>query len=123
MPRFKIFAGLGGGFGGKCYQYTTEDGYDKETATEEAYQQACDIFENQIGNGIEGYEDWRQEAESNIDFDEIPEEEWESAISEYMDGAEAEARESWIDYAAVEVKEGESEDDDDYEYVEEEEDF
>lgn len=115
MAKYKIYAGLDGGFGGATYQYTTEEGYDEDAAMNEAYYQACDIFESQIGSGMDGYEEWRTEAESNIDFDDLEEDEIEDAINEYMTELEAEARENWIEYYVIQVDEDENEDDEDYE--------
>ena len=103
MPFYKIYAGLGGGFGGAFYQCTDEyESYDD--AMEHAYQLACDVYEMQEGSGCDGWEDFLAEAESDVDesdYDDI--EEYNAAIEEYAAQASEEARESWVDYHVVET--------------------
>ena len=48
MPKYKIFAGLGGGFGGATY-ITTIDNVEKSDAELEAYEKACNIYYNYGG--------------------------------------------------------------------------
>lgn len=43
---WKIYAGLGGGFGGAQYRYTTEEPMTEEEASEEAYQAACEYYDS-----------------------------------------------------------------------------
>lgn len=104
MPFYKIYAGLGGGFGGASYQLTDE--YESyESAMEHAYQLACDSYEMQEGSGCDGWEDFLAEAESEVcmsDFND-DEEEYQQAIEEYAAQASEEARESWVDYHVVET--------------------
>lgn len=97
--KYKIYAGLSGGFGGAVYQYTTEDCTFDE-ANMEAYNAACDEFESYEGlHGIPSSDDYYNEARSNLeesDYDSI--EEYEDAVNEYACALEAEERESWIEY-------------------------
>lgn len=102
MEKYKIYAGLGGGFGGETLQGIWKY-HDIEEAEADAYQKACEIFEAQIGLGMDGYEEWRNEAESEIDDDDLSPEEYEDAISEYMTQIEEDARESWIEYHVEKV--------------------
>ncbi len=92
---FKIYAGLGGSFGGAEYIETIE-AIDIDNATEYAYHMAIEEYQSYEGNyGIMDMEDIRQEFEDEgIDYDESDVEE------RYTDELEM-----WIDYFAVEVTE------------------
>lgn len=103
MPKYKIFAGLAGGFGGAVEQYTIEC-ENKEQAEDIAYQEACDYFDNQLGTGMEGWEDFMEEARGEIFEDEFDtDEEYERALEDYATQMESDARESLIDYYVEEV--------------------
>lgn len=106
MPKFKIYAGLGGGFGGLklvgAYEYNNH-----EEAMEDA--RIIAIEEYQMYEGYHGLRDLEQIIEEDFEGmseEEIGEEELEHAYMEEM--------ESWIDYDAEEV-------DDNYEYSEDDE--
>ena len=88
--KFKIFAGLGGGFGG-----ATERGIfefkNEEEANDYAYQQACEEYESMEGlHGLRSYNEIMEE-------DGLGEEEAELAYNE--------EREEWLDWRVEEVKE------------------
>ena len=104
MPQFRIYAGLGGGCGGAYYQ-ETDDFNTKEEAETRAYEIACECYESQQGSGIEGWEDFMEEARSEIDSqgDNLDDEEYEQAVEAYAIGLEDEARESWVDYYVIKV--------------------
>lgn len=109
MPFYKIYAGLGGGFGGAFYCYTGEYKDTKE-AEKDAYDEACEIFEGQLGSGMDGYEEFRIEAESYLDDSDFLDEDgefdgdaWEQAIEAQANQIENDAKESWIDYHVVET--------------------
>lgn len=103
MPLFKIFAGMSGGFGGAFYQYTDE--FDTESqANEAAYQIACETYDSQEGCGIDGYQEFIDEATSYLDENDYEDEsEYGNALEEYANELSAEARESWIDYYVEET--------------------
>lgn len=110
---YKIYAGLAGGFGGAYYQYTTNNHPSLEDAEAEAYKEACDIFESQMGYGIESQEDLQNEAvEALAREDYESEEDYLNAVSEYAQGLEDDLRETWIEYY---VEEDEDDEEDDYE--------
>ena len=45
MKNFKIYAGLGGGYGDAVYLYTKEF-ENKQEASNAAFKEACDIFDS-----------------------------------------------------------------------------
>lgn len=90
MKKYKIFAGLGGGFGGASYIGTYEFN-SQEKADDYAYQEAIEIYESMEGlHGLESLED--VEGELGADYSE------EEIYYEYE-----QRRESWLDYSAEEV--------------------
>ena len=103
MPQYRIYAGLGGGFGGANYQ-ETDDFKTKEEAEARAYEIACEWYENQQGSGINSWEDFMEEAELDMGFDEdeISDEEYNQAVEAYATDLENDDRESWIDYYVIE---------------------
>lgn len=98
MPLFKIYAGMGGGFGGATYQYTEE--FDtKEQAMAAAYESACEFYDSQEGCGCDGYSEFIEEAIQNLDENDYEDEsDYGNALEEYANELSSEARESWIDY-------------------------
>lgn len=103
MPLFKIYAGIGGGFGGAFYQYT-EEFETEEQAMTAAYDMACDIYDSQEGCGCDGYEQFIEEATDQLDENDYENaSEYGCALEEYASEASAEARESWIDYYVEET--------------------
>lgn len=98
MPLFKIFAGMGGGFGGATYQ-GTEEFETEEQAMSAAYNLACDFYESQEGCGCDGYEEFITEATEQLDENDYEDEsDYGSALEEYANALSDDARESWIDY-------------------------
>lgn len=101
MPKYRIFAGLAGGFGGATEQYVI-DCENQEAADTIAYEEACQHFDSQAGCGMDGWEEFMNEARqclSEEDFED--DEDYEAALESTANEIENEARESWIDYYAV----------------------
>ena len=107
MPQYRIYAGLGGGFGGANYQ-ETDDFKTKEEAEARAYEIACECYESQQGSGINSWGDFMEEAELDVGFDEdeISDEEYNQAVEAYATDLENDDRESWIDYYVIEEQKG-----------------
>lgn len=116
MGTFRIYAGLGGGFGGANFVQTLTN-IDEESALEAAYSAACDIYEEYEGMlGINDWEDWRNEASGEIysdDFD--SDEEYKDALDEYAQQSRNDSMEGWIEYHVEEVIDEENYDEDEYE--------
>lgn len=97
MPYYKIYAGLGGSFGGAQYQYTDELD-DENEANLAAWEYACEIYENYVGSyGLRSISNIIKEEDCNED------EAWE-----YYQ----EDRESWIEYYIKETNDLNDEEDD-----------
>lgn len=96
MKKFKIYAGLGGGFGGADYIDTLEFN-NKDEALDYAYQEAVDIYESYEGTG------------GILSMDEIEEdlrESWgEEPSEDDIRECYLEEVESWIEYYVKEEKE------------------
>lgn len=87
--KFKIYAGLGGGFGGAIY-IETEDFDSENEAGEEAWRHAIDEYDSYGGlHGLRGVIEIMEEDDVNED----------EAYEIYE-----EERESWLDYYVVEAK-------------------
>lgn len=100
--KYKVYAGLSGGFGGAYYSHTTDDTTEKQ-AEQDAWETACEIFDSQMGSGIESMNDLRENAESEIYRDEFEnDEQYELAIQDYVEQSYEDLRESWIDYHVIE---------------------
>lgn len=88
MKQYKIFAGLGGGFGGAqevgIYEFAT-----KEDAEQYSYEMACEEYDSYAGmHGLRSIADIMEEDE----------------LSElYAEEAYNEEREGWLDYYVEEV--------------------
>ncbi|WP_091020628.1 MULTISPECIES: hypothetical protein [Paenibacillus] len=83
MQSFKIYAGLGGGFGGANYECTEQFNNEGE-AEKFAWSKACEHYESYAGsNGLRSIEDITEE-------EEVGEEEAEEIYNE--------ERENWLDY-------------------------
>jgi hypothetical protein len=119
MQRYRIFAGLGGGFGGAHYLYT-EEFKTEQDANDAAYMEACDIYESQEGCGIDGWKEFMDEARQNISEEDFVDDEssYESALEEWATQASAEARESWVDWNAELIGPNQPDDPDD-EFIDE----
>ena len=96
MKKYRLYSGLGGGFGGAVYQETVECATQEE-ANDAAYELACQDYESYAGtNGIR-------------DFAEIMEE--EDCSEEEAEQIYNDDRDSWIEYWAEEEIEGKEYDD------------
>ncbi len=98
MKQYNIYAGLSGSFGGANYQYTSlcETG---EEAEEEAFQIACENYEQYEGlHSLYSWEDAIKDYcnDQEIDPEDLTYEDTQE-IEDYYDGG----RESWLDYYAV----------------------
>lgn len=84
--KYKIYAGLGGGFGGANYQYT-DDFASQSDAINAAYECALEEYEGYEGlHGLRSIDDIMEE--DGID-------DYDDALASYE-----EERESWLDYYA-----------------------
>ena len=88
--KFKIFYGLGGGFGGANNEEIIEcDSLGQ--AEQEAYSACCEYYESYVGMyGLRGIDEIKEE--DGVEDDEA----WDIFNDE---------RESWLDYRAEEIKE------------------
>ena len=111
MPFFKIYHGMGGGFGGAQYDYTGEF-EDREEAMEEARRLAVEDYESFEGcHGIMDLDDCRRALliDAGVDEDAIDDYsgDFETLMEEYdvsdEDAAEMyeEELESWITFRVV----------------------
>lgn len=105
MPLYKIFAGLGGGFGGAKELYT-EECESIEIAHDIAYEEALQCYESYEGmHGLAGWAEAMDEAKLYCERNEDEtDEEYEQALEDYADEIYIEYRESWIDYWAESVE-------------------
>lgn len=93
MPKFKIYAGLSGGFGGAQYHGTYEF-TDAQEADRYAYKLALEEYESYAGcHGLSSWDDVREEL---IEFGKIPEGELSSEDVETVNEYYIEEAESWI---------------------------
>lgn len=102
MPNYRIFAGLGGGFGGATYEETSEFRNEDE-AMNYAYSKAVEEYESYAGmHGLLDYDGCREDLEeSGFLEDTISENEIEDMIENHY----ISHMESWLDYYVEEVKE------------------
>ena len=101
MAFYKIYAGLGGGFGGAVYECTEEHPI-VESAEDAAYQYACDIYWSQEGSGINDYSDFLIEAKLEIDENDFEDkDEYRQELEEWVTMAQNEDMESWLDYWVI----------------------
>lgn len=98
MPWFKIYAGLGGSFGGANYHGTYE--YENiDEALNDAYNLAFEEYQSYEGcHGILSYEEVEADLrDSGLIDDDLTDSELEDAInSHYLEEVE-----SWIEYNAM----------------------
>lgn len=88
--KFKIYAGLGGGFGGAHY-ICTKDYESEEEAMKDAYQLAVEEYQSYEGmHGVLSWEDCKEDLQDS----------WPETFidDEMVDDHYAEEIESWIDY-------------------------
>lgn len=95
MPWFKIYAGMGGSFGGAVYHGTYE--YDsKAEATQDAYRLAEEEYQSYEGcHGILSYEECEEDLrDSGFIQDDLTDAEVEDMVADHY----LEEIESWINY-------------------------
>ena len=111
MGEWKIYYGLGGGFGGAKFSHI-ETGCGRVTAEEIAFQLAVEEYESYGGyHGLTSYDEIRENLEDyGLDEEATDEDIWMAYMEEVN---------SWIEYYAVEYDGREI--DDDGEPIEEEE--
>ena len=94
MPRFKIYAGLSGGFDGANYRFTDE--YEtEEEACLDAYNEAVKEYESY--EGCHGLLDWAECKEALLEGKEEREEITDEDVDDYY----REEIEGWIEYYAI----------------------
>lgn len=100
MAWFKMYAGLGGGFGGATYQGTYEYA-DKETAETEAAYMAIDEYMSYEGyHGIMSWEDCRNDLIDSYSGKQDDEDPW-LPTDEDVDEHYQNEIESWIEYWVI----------------------
>lgn len=95
MKQYNIYAGLSGGFGGACYQYTTLCENEDE-AYEEAYQSACEIYDSY--EGLHGLLDWDSAVEEYCGNNSLDPNNLSDEDIQNIEDIISNDRESWIDY-------------------------
>lgn len=97
--RFKIFAGLNGGFGDAEFQYEKEFA-SLEDAEYAAYSAALDIYDSYEGmHGLRTIDEIIEEDLQGEEYADLLEEEIQAVAEEIY----SEERDSWLDYYAEEV--------------------
>lgn len=98
--KYKIYAGLGGGFGGATSQGIFEYNSLRE-AEEDAYNLAIEAYESYGGlHGLTTWDECKQELYDNGDItDDMSESDVNALVDEYY----REEMETWLDYYAIEV--------------------
>lgn len=108
MLKFKVYAGLSGGFGGATYHGTYEY-YSRKEAEDDARQLAIEEYESYGGyHGLYTWDSMRQEI-----ADELYDGDIEQVDPEDVDIAYCEEIEGWLSYHVKEVTPEFSEDDED----------
>lgn len=109
MPKYKIYAGLGGGFGGSTFR-GVEEFNNEDEAYVYAHELSCEEYGMYAGlHGLIDYEDIYQDmVDDGIDEEDIDEGQIELEYEE--------ERDSWLDFEVIEVP-------DNYKLSEEEEEL
>lgn len=99
MKKFKIYAGLGGSFGGAEYHETVEAENERE-ALNYAYQVATEEYQSYEGyHGIMSWEECEEDLCESGMLEDLTENEYEDTVNaHYLDEIE-----SWIDYYVIET--------------------
>ena len=109
MPWFKIYAGMGGSFGGARYNGTYEYA-DIDEATAEAYRIAEEEYQSYEGcHGIMSPEDVEEDLR---DSGFIEEDMTDDEVADMIDYHYREEIESWISYYALPATDSNDKDDD-----------
>lgn len=102
MPKFNLYAGLGGGFGG--YQYhCTEEYNSKEEAEEAARELAIEEYQSYEGmHGLDSESDIEEDycEDNGLSSDELTDEDRETIWDAYVDNMEG-----WLSYLVTTVEE------------------
>lgn len=104
MPKYKIYAGLNGSFGGANYIHTTDESYSEEEANLEAYEIACDLYENYESydshyHDLRSYSDALVQAESEIfEYNYETHDDWRTELEERANAIYTEYVDDWVDY-------------------------
>ena len=102
MPKFNLYAGLSGGFGG--YQYhCTEDFDTKEEALDAARELAIEEYQSYEGShGLSSEGDILEDylEDNGLLHDELTESDYEEIWAEYMEEVEG-----WISYMVTTIEE------------------
>ena len=94
MKEYNIYAGLGGGFGGKKYLYTGMF-ESHEDAEHEAWEAACEEYDSYEGiNGLGTYADAIEEAHEELGWDRDDE---DPELVEYANEVFDSYMEDWIE--------------------------
>lgn len=115
MPKYRLYAGMGGSFGGAHFCETVE-AHNKEEAEKMAYDLAVEEYESYGGyHGLYTWDSMREELANEYydgDVEAVPEEDVDLAYTEEIEG--------WISWYVKEVPDStplgwdEDGDDDDY---------
>lgn len=90
LEQYNVYAGLGGGFGGAFYQFTTL-AESEDDAMDEAYNAACEEYDSRAGmHGIRSYEEIAEDEDLDPNED-----------IEVIEEIYNQEREDWIDYYVV----------------------
>lgn len=102
MPKFNLYAGLGGGFGG--YQYhCTEEYNSKEEAEEAARELAIEEYQSYEGmHSLDSESDIEEDycEDNGLSSDELTDEDREAIWDAYVDNMEG-----WLSYLVTTVEE------------------
>ena len=99
MPKYKIYAGLNGSFGGANYIHTTDESYSEEEANLEAYEIACELYESYTFHGLGTYSDALVQAESEIfEYNYETHDDWRTELEERANAIYTEYVDNWVEY-------------------------
>lgn len=99
MRRFKIYAGMSGGFGGATYEGTIEAASERD-AEQYAYDLAVEQYQSYEGyHGILSWEECKEDLHDSGMLEDLTENECEDLVNEhYLNEID-----SWIDFYVVEI--------------------
>ncbi len=99
MKKFKIYAGMGGSFGGASYHCTIE-AKDEGEALKYAYQLAEEEYQSYEGyHGIMSWEDCEEDLRESGMLEDLTENEYEDVITEHY----INEIESWVEFYVKET--------------------
>ena len=106
MSKYKIFAGLGGGFN-SVQEHCIEEFSSEEQAIDYAYDLACDEYDSYAGlHGLRDWSECREEAKGYSESDDYDDpDQYENDVENYTNQIYNEDRESWIVYYVEKVEE------------------